>query len=86
MDERTYKRLAKSIEPLLRIGKKGISDSFVDELIRALKKHHLVKIKVLKVASYSGREEIERLAYDLARRTESKVISVIGRTFTLYHS
>ncbi|MDI3544111.1 MAG: RNA-binding protein [Candidatus Woesearchaeota archaeon] len=86
MDERTYERLAKSIDPLLRIGKNGVSDSFVDELIRALKKHHLVKIKVLKAASYSGREEIERLAYDLAGRTESKVVSIIGRTFTLYHN
>ncbi|MDI3474209.1 MAG: RNA-binding protein [Candidatus Woesearchaeota archaeon] len=85
MDERDYERLAKSIDPLVRIGKNGISDSFVDELIKVLKKHHLVKIKVLKAASFSGREEIERVAYDLAKRTESKVISIIGRTFTLYH-
>ncbi len=82
---RKLKTMAKSIQPLLRIGKKGISDNIVQELRRLLKRYHLVKIKVLKAAPIEGKEELKEMAQSLAKETNSKVVLVIGNTFTLYY-
>jgi RNA-binding protein len=81
---RKLKTLAKSIKPLIRIGKNGVSGNVIEELKRLLKKYHLVKIKVLKAAPIEGKDELKKMAQSLARETDSQVVLIIGNTFTLY--
>jgi RNA-binding protein len=81
---RKLKTLAKSIKPIIRIGKNGVSGNVIKELKRLLKKYHLVKIKVLKAAPIEGKDELKRMAQSLARETDSQVVLIIGNTFTLY--
>jgi RNA-binding protein len=76
------KKLAKSIEPALRIGKNGITDGQVKEVEILLKKRKLVKIKVLK--TMAAGTDMENMASRLAHKTHSEVVDVIGHVMVLY--
>ena len=56
--------------------------AFIDQLNRQLKADKLVKVKTQK--SVSDDREISEISRDVASATNSQVIDVRGRTFTLY--
>jgi RNA-binding protein len=85
MDAKQIKELkakAKTLDPILRIGKNGITDSLIIEIRKHLKKRNLIKIKILK----SAREDIDKKAFvnEIAGKTESELIELIGYVFVLY--
>jgi RNA-binding protein len=87
MDTKQIKELkakAKTLDPILRIGKNGITDTLILEIKKQLKKNHLIKIKILKSAR--EQENIDKKAFvnDVAQRTESELIELIGYVFVLY--
>jgi len=62
---------------VVRIGKKGLYDSVINEIKNVLKKHGIVKIKFLK----SFRENIcdrKEVAELLAKKVEAKIIGIRG--------
>ena len=73
-------RKAKTLKPLIRIGKKGITDAQVKELNKLLSNRRLVKIRMFKS---SGLEK-KQAAEELAVKTRSSIISSIGNTLVLY--
>ncbi|MFW5891320.1 MAG: YhbY family RNA-binding protein [bacterium] len=73
---------SKAISPILWIGKKGITDSVIDELKKLLKKKKLVKIKLLR--SFIEENNKKEVAKNLAIKTDSMIINVVGFTITLY--
>ncbi len=72
--------LASKIDPIFQIGKGGITDTLASEISLALDARELVKIKVLNNSLLDARE----CAVELAQKTGSEVVAVIGSRFVLY--
>ena len=72
--------LANSIDTILHVGKDGIGDNLVKQANDALEARELIKGKVLENSMFTSREAAE----ELAQRTRSDVVQVIGTKFVLY--
>ncbi|MBP1758754.1 MAG: binding protein [Firmicutes bacterium] len=72
--------LANSIDTILQIGKDGLGDNLVKQANDALEARELIKCRVLENAMLTPREAAE----DLAKRSRSEVVQVIGTKFVLY--
>ena len=72
--------LANGIETILIIGKEGIGDNLVKQADEALEARELIKGRVLENSLLSPREAAE----ELAPRTRSEIVQVIGTKFVLY--
>lgn len=72
--------LANGIDTILIVGKEGIGDNLVKEADEALEARELIKGRVLDNSLLSPREAAE----ELAPRTRSEIVQVIGTKFVLY--
>jgi len=73
-------KLASSIDPVLQIGKAGITPEVTKAVDEALEARELIKLHMLK----NCLEEIWEAADTLAERTRSQVVQVIGKKLVLY--
>ena len=86
MEELTSKQraqlrgLANGIDTILHVGKEGMGDNLVKQADDALEAQELIKGRVLENSLLSAREAAE----ELASRTRSQVVQVIGTKFVLY--
>ncbi|NPE28159.1 YhbY family RNA-binding protein [Methanococcoides sp. SA1] len=82
--ERLYKLRseATNIKPIINVGKGGVTDQLITELKKHIKERHLVKVKVLKSASYE--DGIDAIAENLAEATRTTIIDVRGSSVVLY--
>ena len=71
---------ANSEEPVLHLGKGGLSEPLLRQAEDALAARELIKGKVLETAPFSSREAAEQVAQAVC----AEVVQVIGRTFVLY--
>lgn len=79
--QRSYlKGLAMKIDPILQIGKDGLTPEFTSGVEEALAARELIKITVLKNCT----QEQKEIAATLAEHTHSQVVQVIGRRIVLY--
>lgn len=76
-----FRAKANSLEPLFQVGKGGMSDALVKQTDDALKARELIKLKVLLDSSPVTPREV---ADELAEKTKSDVIQVIGGVIVLY--
>lgn len=76
-----FRAKANSLEPLFQVGKGGMSDALVKQTDDALKARELIKLKVLLDSSPVTPREV---ADELAEKTQSDVIQVIGGVIVLY--
>ncbi|TFG00841.1 MAG: RNA-binding protein [Promethearchaeota archaeon] len=67
--------------PTLIMGKKGINEGLLEHISRLLKKHKIIKIKMLKTALHG--EKKEKIAQMIADKTNSHLLDLRGRTFIL---
>lgn len=72
--------LANPLEPILHVGKGGLSDALTKQADDALTARELVKGKVLETAPAAARDTAE----EIAAAVGADVVQVIGRTFVLY--
>lgn len=77
---RALRALGHHLDPVIQIGKEGVSAALVEAALRALFDHELVKVKVLE-ASPLDRHEV---AEALAEACGAEVAQVLGRTLLLY--
>lgn len=82
MRKRSISKRTPLIEPTIRIGKRGITESQIKEIIKQLEDRKTVKVRVLRSA-LAG-EKIEDIAQKISSETNSRIIQVIGHTITLY--
>ena len=73
-------KLASSIDPVLQIGKAGITPEVTKAVDEALEARELIKLHLLKNCF----EDIRQVADTLAERTRSQVVQVIGKKLVLY--
>lgn len=79
--QKSYLRsLGSTMDPVVQIGKTGVSEAVLDSAKQALVARELIKVKVLQNC---GDEPKEALA-DLAAAADAALVQVIGRNGLLY--
>ncbi|MDV0447777.1 hypothetical protein MsAg5_16910 [Methanosarcinaceae archaeon Ag5] len=76
------KKESVNLDPLISIGKNGLSDSVIDELKKQLKVKKLVKVRIHRNSDEV--DDIKEAGAALAEKCNAALIDVRGRTVTLY--
>ena len=71
---------AQTIQPIVQIGKDGLTQKTVDSCLDAFNTHELIKINVLTTVV----DDLKELSQELAIQTKSQVVEVKGRKIVLY--
>lgn len=72
--------LANSLDTIFQIGKGGVTENTVKQVNDALEARELIKLRVLETSPVSSREAAD----EIAAKTHSDVVQVIGTRFVLY--
>jgi len=73
---------ARLLEPMLRLGKNGLTDSVIEHVRRLVVKQKLVKIKLLR--SFLEENDRKKSAEKLAEGTGSELVDQVGFVVVLY--
>lgn len=76
MDIMQLRAKAKKINPVLRVGKNGLTEGAVKEIEKQLKKRKLIKVKILKSALAAKNKD--ELIKDIVDKTSSVLIEASG--------
>lgn len=74
------KKQAHSMEPMVRIGKDGLSENVVKSLVDVINSRELVKVKILQNSEVEKRE----VAEELALRSGCELVAIIGRILIFF--
>lgn len=74
------KSIAANIDPVMQVGKEGVSDNLLRSLSDALEARELIKITVLESAPYAPKTT----AAEIASALKAEVVIVMGRKAVLY--
>lgn len=79
---------AKVLDPVLQIGKNGLTDGSIDLIDRELEAKQLIKIKLHKSALSleTARSDRAAIAQEIAARTRSQIVEQVGNVIVLYRS
>ena len=78
--QRSYLRSqAHHLEPIILIGKNGITNGTIESLNKALDSRELIKIKFREY-----KDEKKSLSHQLSESTESHVVGMVGHTVILF--
>ena len=78
--QRKYLRgLAHSFEPIVHVGKEGVTDALVAQIDRALASHELIKIRFVE-----GKEAKAELVAEIVARTGAAEAGRVGHVAILY--
>jgi RNA-binding protein len=81
--QRRYLRgLGHGLEAVVHVGKDGVSDAVTAALGQALDTHELVKVKL----GQNTPEDRHSAADELAARTHSELVQVLGKAILLYRA
>ena len=72
--------IASSFEPMVMIGKDGLSDNVLDQIDKQLFAHEMVKVSVLDGAEESARDYLVKVASAL----KAEEVCSIGKRFVVY--
>ncbi|HAL19813.1 MAG TPA: ribosome assembly RNA-binding protein YhbY [Ruminococcaceae bacterium] len=72
--------LANSLDTIFQIGKGGVTENTVKQVNDALEAREIIKLRTLETSPVSSREAAEQIA----EKTHSDVVQVIGSRFVLY--
>ena len=76
----TLRGIASAYETIFQIGNGGIQDTLIAQVNDALRARELIKLRVLDNCPYTAREAAD----EIAEKTESEVVQVIGSRFVLF--
>jgi len=78
--KKKLKQEAHHLNPVIRVGQKGMSDTLVAETGLCLDRHELIKVHI------AGEDRDERLALgeELVKRVGAELVHRIGKVFILY--
>ena len=72
--------LANSLDTIFQVGKGGVTENTAKQVDDALEARELIKLRVLETSPVSAREAAD----EIAEKTHSDVVQVIGTRFVLY--
>ena len=74
------KGLAHPLEPVVRVGKAGLTPGIVEETRKSIEAHELIKVRIDDDDSANRKE----IAQELAKQTDAHVAATIGKLAILY--
>ena len=81
LKQRAYlRKLAQVLEPIFQVGKNGVTDVLVKDLMDALEARELIKINLLNTIPDSK----ENVAREIEEKTSSQIVQIVGNKLTLY--
>jgi RNA-binding protein len=80
--KKELKSKAMLLEPIINIGKGGLTDSVIEEIKVQLKRKKLIKVKFLKSALI--KKDKKELAQELVDKTNAQLIHKVGFVVILY--
>ena len=80
-DKKRFRQIGHSLNPIITIAEKGLSDNIRLEIDRALKDHELIKIKLV-----CGKEEKQQLADTICSDFKAECVQSIGHILLLYRA
>jgi RNA-binding protein len=84
-DIKMLRSQAKVLEPIVTVGKNGITQGTIDLIYRELEQRQLIKIKLNKGAvGEGGKAERKAMAEEIAQKTGAMIIDQIGSVIVLY--
>ena len=78
-----FKKEAHNLEPIVRIGKDGLSDNIVQSLLDAINSRELIKVKVLQNLD-ADKDDTREMAEELSRKSGAELVGVIGKIIIFY--
>mgnify|MGYP001950912516 CR=1 FL=1 len=78
--KRYLRSKAHHLQPIFQVGKGGVNENMIKQLIDALEARELIKVSVLQ----NCEEEKEVVAEQLVRGTKAELVQLIGNTIVLY--
>ncbi len=78
--KRYLRAMGNEMEPILQVGKGGISETVVTQTDETLEARELIKCRVLQNCS----EEPKNVAAQLSEQVQADLVQVIGHNFLLY--
>lgn len=78
--KRYLRSLAHHLDPIMQVGKGGVSDNMLDQVSLALEARELIKVSILN----NCEEDKDNVAEQLAEGTGSELVQLIGKTVVLY--
>ena len=75
------RKQAQALQPVLRIGKLGLTEGIMNEIILQLKKKNMIKIKLLK-STLDGKNRAD-IINEVVEKSNSKLVSKTGNVFTI---
>jgi RNA-binding protein len=84
LDIKVLKEKAKDLNPIVRIGKGGLSETVITEVTQQLKKRKLIKVKFLR----SALEEVDRksMVASIVEKTPSILVQNVGFVVVLAYN
>ena len=80
IQKKILRQTAHHLNPTVWVGKNGITENVIKEIIYALEEHELIKIKML----HSDKENFKKNAEKIYVSTNAEVINSIGNVLTIY--
>ena len=74
------KSLAQNLNPIFQIGKNGVGDNQINDILDALAVHELIKISVLK----SAETPTKLILDEVCERTGAEPVQAIGNKIVIY--
>ncbi|MEH6516084.1 MAG: ribosome assembly RNA-binding protein YhbY [Halioglobus sp.] len=72
--KRQMRAIGHKLKPVVTVAGKGLSDTVIGEIDRALSDHELIKIKL----AVGGKEERTQVSEELCKRTKAEIVHSIG--------
>lgn len=72
--------MANDMETIFQVGKSGITDNTIKQVVDALEARELIKLRILESCPTSVRETAD----EIAQKAGADVVQVIGTRFILY--
>ena len=77
-DRRRLRRAAHSLEPVVRVGARGLTDGVIGAVDEALERHELIKVRLAEP------DDKHAMASELAERSGAALCGLVGHTVILF--
>ncbi|MEB3767940.1 YhbY family RNA-binding protein [Acinetobacter sp. MD2] len=79
-ERKRLRQIGHALNPVVMLGGQGLTESVIEETVRALNDHELIKIKF----AGEDREQRAALIEELAQATQAQVVQKIGKIALVY--
>lgn len=79
-ERKRLRQIGHALNPVVMLGDKGLSESVLEELGRALNDHELIKVKIVA----EDRDERAAMIVEISEKTGTQVVQKIGKIALIY--